>query len=307
MAQAGALGRAERIPRSGLIQLGASAVLLSSAWPVTKQAIGLGASPLWFAVGRAGLSCVVAFAGLALLGRLRVPTRQDLPTVLAVGILQLGVFFALAHAAAAWIPAGRTAVLGNVTTIWIVPLSVLFLRERIAPRRWAAAGLGVLGVGVLMSPWSIDWTRADVLIGHLFLLGAGLSWSVAILVVRRHPSRASMLSLLPWCFAVATVTLVPVASVLQPDAGHWGAEAFAAVGFIGLVAGPVGTWCLMEVAATLPSVVASVGFLLGPASGLLLSAWWLGEKLTPDLLAGSALILGGVLVAAWPVAETRGA
>ncbi len=300
MARAGALPQLDRIPRAGLIQLAASAVLLSSAWLITKQAIGQGAGPLWFAAGRAGLSCGVAFAGLALLGRLRWPVRQDLPTVLAVGLLQLGAFFALAHEAAGWIPAGRTAVLGNVTLIWIVPLSVLVLGERIAPRRWAAAGVGVLGVAVLMSPWSIDWTRGDILVGHLFLLGAGLSWSIAILVVRSYPSRASMLSLLPWCFAVATLALVPLAAVLQPKLGHWSLPALAAVGFIGLFAGPVGTWCLMEVAATVPSVVASIGFLLGPASGLLLSAWWLGEPLTPDLLAGSALILAGVVIAAWP-------
>ena len=302
MAVAGVLPFGDRIPRAGLVQLVVSALLLSSAWPITKPVLMAGASPLWFASGRAGLSCVAAFAGLAALGRLRVPVRQDWPTVLSVGLLQIGLFFALAHAASAWIPAGRTAVLGNVTTIWIVPLSVLFLGERIAPRRWAAAGLGVLGVAILMSPWSIDWTRADVLVGHTMLLGAGLSWSVAILVVRQYPSEASMLSLLPWSFAAATLMLLPLALVLQPDPGHWDARALASVGFIGLVAGPIGTWCLMQVAATLPSVVASVGFLLGPAMGLLLSAWWLGEPLTVDLLVGSAFILAGVLVAAWPAA-----
>ena len=73
-------------------------------------------------------------------------------------------YFAFAHVAVAWVPAGRTAILANTTTIWIVPLSLVFLHERIPPRRWVAAGLGLAGVVVLMSPLAIDWTspqRAD--------------------------------------------------------------------------------------------------------------------------------------------------
>jgi drug/metabolite transporter (DMT)-like permease len=50
----------------------------------------------------------------------------------------------------------------------------------------------------------------------------------------------------------------------------------------------------------LPAMVASVGFLATPATGLVLSTWWLGEPLGPDLIAGSVLILGGVACAAWP-------
>jgi drug/metabolite transporter (DMT)-like permease len=46
--------------------------------------------------------------------------------------------------------------------------------------------------------------------------------------------------------------------------------------------------------------VSSVGFLATPAVGLILSNLMLGEPFTPDLLIGSALILGGVAFAARP-------
>ena len=57
----------------------------------------------------------------------------------------------------------------------------------------------------------------------------------------------------------------------------------------------------MEATATLPTMVTSVGFLATPALGLVLATQWLDEPLGPDLLMGSALILGGVACAAWPV------
>ncbi len=56
----------------------------------------------------------------------------------------------------------------------------------------------------------------------------------------------------------------------------------------------------MQVAASMPAMVASVGFLMTPALGLLISTLWLREPLDADLLVGSALILAGVGCAAWP-------
>ncbi|MFC7551207.1 DMT family transporter [Pseudoroseomonas wenyumeiae] len=108
--------------------------------------------------GRIGLSCLVCAAAMLALGRLRWPGRADWPAVLTLGLLQITGFFTLGYIAVAWIPAGRTAILSCATTLWVVPLSVLLLREAIPPRRWLAALLGLGGVMVMSSPWSIDWS-----------------------------------------------------------------------------------------------------------------------------------------------------
>jgi O-acetylserine/cysteine efflux transporter len=289
------------IPATGFIQLAVSVVLLSSAWPLTKIALNLGSTPLWFAEGRAVLSGLTAALILAIRGRLRLPHRVDLPALIAVGVFQLGGYFALAHEAVAWIPAGRTAILANTTTMWVVPLSLIFLHERIPLRRWLAVVFGVVGVVVLMSPWAIDWTSANVVIGHTFLLGASFSWSIAIIVTRVARPRMSMFELLPWCFAVSAVMLLPLLLWRAPHGGiGTGPVSWAALGYIGLIAGPIGTWCVMQATAMLPTVVSSVGFLATPAISLLLANVFLGERFTVDLLVGSALIVGGVGFAAWP-------
>jgi O-acetylserine/cysteine efflux transporter len=292
---------ASTIPATGLTQLAISVILLSSAWPLTKVALSLGTTPLWFAEGRAVLSGLAAAIVLALQGRLSIPHRTDMPALLAVGIFQLAGYFALAHEAVAWIPAGRTAILANTTTIWVVPLSLIFLHERIPTRRWLATGLGLIGVLILTSPWSIDWTQSNILIGHAFLLGASASWSVAIIVTRRATPRMTMFELLPWCFAVASLLLLPLVWWHAPH-GTFGAHpaSWGALAYIGLIAGPFGTWCVIQATATLPTVVSSIGFLMTPAISLLLANIILGEPITTDLLAGSALIIGGVGFAAWP-------
>jgi len=290
-----------RVPTLGLLQLFVSVCLLSSAWPLTKIALSAGSTPLWFAEGRAVLSGVVVAAILVALGRMRVPGRADLPALFAIGGLQLGAYFAFAHEAVAWVPAGRTAILANTTTIWVVPLSLLFLHEPIPPRRWMAAGLGLAGIVVLINPWSIDWSSGPVLIGHAFLLAAGLAWSVAIVVTRAARPRLTFFQLLPWCFLVGAVMLAPLVWLHAPD-GTLGTQkvSWGALAYIGLLAGPLGTWCIVEATAKLPTVVSSIGFLTTPAVSLLLANVLLGEPLTADLLAGSVLIMSGVVFAAWP-------
>ncbi len=286
---------------AGFIQLATSVILLSSAWPLTKIAISLGSTPIWFAEGRALVSGATIAAILALRRRLRVPVRKDLPALVAVGVCQLGLYFAFAHEAVAWVAAGRTAILANTTTIWIAPLSLIFLREHISLRRWLAAGCGLAGVIVLMSPWAIDWSSRDIIIGHAFLLAASLSWSVAIIVTRTATPRSTMFELLPWCFAVSALMLAPLALWHAPDGGI-GTQpmSWLALAYIGLIAGPFGTWCVIEATAALPAMVSSVGFLTTPAISLLLANVLLGEPITADLLVGSALIVLGVGCAAWP-------
>jgi drug/metabolite transporter (DMT)-like permease len=287
--------------RIGLLCLLSSVLLLSSAWPLTKLAVQLGTTPLWFAESRAVLSCLVTAGLLASVGRLRQPSRTDLPAVLMVGVFQVGLFFVFSHVAVAWVPAGRTAVLANTTTYYVAPLSMLVLGERIPPRRWLAAGLGVAGVAVLIGPWAIDWSSRPVLVGHAFLLLAGLAFAVSIVTLRAMPPRAPMFELLPWCFLIASVMILPLL-VAEAPGGTLGRRALGWLGilYVGLIAGPLGTWGILEATMRLPTVVSSVGFLATPAVGLVLSNLVLGEPITPDLLAGSALILGGVGLAALP-------
>ena len=288
-----------RIPPMALLQLAGAVLLLGASWPLTRYALLQGAAPSWFALGRAGLSAAVATGGLAALGRLRRPRRRDVPALLGIGLLQLAGFFAFAHAAVAWVPAGRTAILCNATLIFTVPLSLLVLHERIPPRRWLATGLGAAGVVILTGPWAIDWAAPHLLLGHGFLLGAALCWALAMLVIRRWPPESSMLTLLPWAFGLATAALLPMA--LAHGTGTWTSGAGLAMAVIGLLVAPAGTWCVMQATLALPLVVASVGFLAGPAVGVMLATLFLHEPLSADILAGAALILLGA-----GVASTRG-
>jgi len=270
-------------------------LLFGGGWPITKDALRE-ATPLWFAVSRAGLAALGAAALLLALRRLSWPGRRDWPAVLAVGLLQLGSFFALTHIALAALPSGRIAVLSNVTIYWLVPLSVLVLGEKVSARRWVAAAIALAGAAVLLGPWSIDWSSPGIVRANGLLVLAALLWSISIIVTRRIPPARPMMELLPFCFATALLVLVPLALLREPSGGI-GSHAFPHAAFVGLVAAPVGTWCVIEAGRRLPSTVASVGFMLGPVLGVATGALWLGEAVGWDVWLGGALIAVGVVAA----------
>ncbi len=271
-------------------------VLFGGAWPITKDALA-DATPLWFGFSRAALAALAVGAVLAVMGRLRLPEGRDRRVVLVVGLMQLGGFFALTHLAVALVPAVRTAVLSNVVTYWLIPLSVWLLGERVSGRRWAAAGLGLAGAAALVGPWAVDWTDGAMLVGHLMLVLAALFWSIAIIATRKWPPRRAMLDLIPWCFALGALVLLPLALLLEPQGGI-GSGAWPHMIYIGLLAAPIGTWSITEAGRLLPGAVASVGFLMVPALGVVLGTLWLGEPLGWDVIIGGLLIVASVILAA---------
>ncbi|TQF81838.1 DMT family transporter [Elioraea sp. Yellowstone] len=280
------------MPRAALIQFALVVAIFGAAAPVIQ--IGLvDATPTWFAFWRA----VLAAGATALLVGWReggrVPARADLAVVFAVGVCQIGAFFALLHLALTLVPAGRATLLAYTTQLWLVPISAFALGERPGPRRLLAVALGLAGIVVLADP------VAAPLAGVALLLGASFFWAVAIAVLRASRPAAPLVSLLPWQFALAALVLLPAAVLLEPAGGvRLTAQSVAALAFLGVFGGPVATWAASSVSRALPALVASVGFLGVPLVSLAISVAVLGEPVTRALAVGGGLILSALLILA---------
>ena len=287
---------AGRVTRVAWLQLAAAVVLFGLTWPAMKIGLAAG-TPVWLAAARATLSALTAFALIAALGRLSFPHREDWPVILSIGGLQLTSFFALANLGVQSLPAGRSGVLAYTTMLWMVPLSLL-AGEPIGRRAIAGAALGALGVVVLSDPLRFDWHDRKIVLGHAYLLMAGFSWAIAMMHTRRHVWRGTPLDALPWQMSVATVLLWLLAAVVEPhgslDPGRW--ELWAALIYIGIIAGPAGTWTTVSVTRALPPVTTSLGMLGVPLIGIISSVALLGEQVTASLALGTALVLAGMAI-----------
>jgi drug/metabolite transporter (DMT)-like permease len=294
-----------RQQRAALAML-VSILMFGLGWPINKVALA-GSSPLWFACARAVLSTLASFTLVLWLRQLRRPALADLPIILSVGLLQLAAYFTLTNEALQFLPAGRSGVLASTTTLWLVPLALL-THEPIPRLRWIGAILGLGGIVILANPWSLDWHDGRILIGHGFLLLAALSWALTIFHLRRHRWHLLPVQALPWQMLVASLVLIALAALLDPDGGITTAPTtLGGLFFIGALAGPLGSWGAVIASRDLPTVATSLGFLGIPALGLLVSTSLMGEPVTWSLVLGAALIAAGVALAtlASQMRETR--
>lgn len=263
-------------------------------WPVMK--IGLDyIPPLYFTTARMLLGCLVLAAVALWRGALHLPRRADLPLVFAVGVVQMACFLGLVTFALQYVPAGRSAILAYTTSLWVIPLAALTLRERLAPAKAAGFVLGLCGVIVLFNPFGFDWSDPQILLGNGLLLLAALLWALLIVLVRGYHGASSPLTLGVWEMLIATLCVLPVA-LLTESASHIqpGWQLAAVLLYNGPVATAFCYWGMITVTQALPAMTTSLATLAVPAVGMLSAALWLGEPLTGKNGLGLLLIIFGL-------------
>ena len=265
-------------------------------WPIMKVGIAH-IPPLWFATIRMLMGAVCLFAVLLVKGRVRLPDPHDVPIVLSVGLVQMACFMGVTNLALQHVPAGRSAVLAYTTPLWVTPLAAVLLKERLDALKLTGVGLGLAGVAALFNPAGFDWRDREVVLGNGMLMAAAFVWALTIVHVRAHRWRGTPLELAPWEMLIAAL---PLTVLSYWHEGPLRLEGSATVVAILVYNGPIATafafWAAVTVNKNLPAITASLGFLGVPVTGAIVAALALGEPLTPNLLLGLALILGGVAI-----------
>ncbi|HIZ50914.1 MAG TPA: DMT family transporter [Candidatus Pseudomonas excrementavium] len=296
------LPRSQPVPFAGvstLVWLGVMVLLWGLSWPATKLALD-SVPPLWLAAIRFGSAALCLFILLAVRGSLVLPPRADWPIILSIGLLQMMVFTGLGMIAMTHVDTSRAVLLAYTTPLWGVIAGWLLFRD--TPTRWQllALAMGLGGIGLICSPWEMDWSAPGVVMGSVFLIIAAISWSLVILHIRRHRWTASPLSLAPWQMLLATVPLALFASLLEgsPTAIAFDWKLLELLFFIG----PVATSACFVISAEHGrriSTFAMSNFTLGvPLIGILASVLLLDNRLSLLFVLGLCLIVCGMVLAA---------
>lgn len=280
-----------RAPAAAALALALLALIWGYNWVIMKR-VNAYAGPFDFAALRLAIAAAVLFAVLITTGRpLRLPGWRG---AALLGLTQTAGFTGLAQWALVAGGAGKSAVLAYTMPFWVLLLAWPILGERVQGTRWVPVALAAAGLALVLEPWRAQGTLAS----GLLAVGAGLSWAVgAVLMKRADRSRPpDLLALTAWQLAFGALALTVVALAVPQRPIEWSGYFAAALLYIAVVGTALGWLLWIYALRRLAAGTAGLGILAVPVVGVLSAAVDLGERpgaseLTGMLAIGAALAM----------------
>lgn len=216
---------------------------------------------------------------------------------LAIGALNIGLFFPLLFVAAERLPGGVAATFGAVQPLVVVGLSTALLGQRPSAWRvgWGLAGL--LGVALVLLGPAAALDGVGVLAG----LAGALSMGLGITLAKRwaRPAGVSSLGFAGWQLAAGGLLLVP-ASLVEGAPTTIDAPAAAGYLWLAVIGGLVAYTLWFRGIGRLPATSVAMLGLLSPLVAAGLGALVLGEMFSPIQLLGFAFALLAIVASQLP-------
>jgi drug/metabolite transporter (DMT)-like permease len=279
-------------------------LIWSSTWMVIK--VGLrGAPPLTGVAVRMAIASVLV--ALVLRAR-RVALPRD-PRFIRLGLF-LGVFhivlpYSLVYYGEQHIASGLAAVIYAILPLLVAILARATLDNPLTTRKLVGIAAGITGVGVIFSD-SLRIGREQAL-GTLAVVGSVTASAVGSVATKKwgHGYHAVASLLIPFSSAAVVTGVLALgverANPLAFDAVTWGSIAYLAI-LGSVVAFALFFWVLQRMDVT---VVSYQTFII-PVLAVLLGRVALGEKISPRVGLGAALILAGIALATFYRGRRRG-
>jgi drug/metabolite transporter (DMT)-like permease len=280
--------------------LAVGVAVVSTASILIRFAQAEGVPSLSIAATRLGLAALVLlpFAWARARGEIVALAPRDLALTLASGAL-LAIHFWSWITSLEYTSVASSTVLVTTNPLWVGLASIVLLREKLGTA--AIAGLVLSLLGMLMTfaaEPDVAMPARNATLGNGLALVGAVSASGYLLIGRALRARVSLIAYVALAYAGAALLLwVAALFTGAPLLGHtapaWLFLVLLAVG-PQLIGHTTFNWSLRHLSATFVALA-----ILGEPVGSAALAWLiLGEGFTPPQLAGFALLLAGIFLAA---------
>ncbi len=274
----------------------ASSSVGGTAAAITRYLVG-GADPILLAILRWGIG-VVCLAPCALLLRVRLPPRRDLPAVALLGVCFFGLFFILYNIALSYTTAARASLALATLPLHTMVVGALLGLERLTMRKAAGVGIAVLGVTAALAA-GLAHSPPGAWRGELIMAAAVFCMAFYNVLSRPLMQRSSALGFLTVGMGAGAVVLVLAGLVRGSFAAldHFSTAQWIAGIYLGAGGGALAfvLWVMALQRAT-PTRVANT-MTVNPIAAAVLATFLVGEPITPNLLIGLLAVFAGIWIA----------
>lgn len=233
-------------------------------------------------------------AALALVPRARRSVdRADLPRVVLLGLLWVGIPFMLFPIAQQWIDSSLAGMINGGVPLWAALVATLVSRR--LPPRGVGIGLvaGFFGIVLIGLP-SLD-TGGDIAVGAGLVLLATMLYGVALNLAVPLQRRYGALPVMLRAQLAAAVFTLPFAAVGLGQASY-GLSSVLAVAALGVLGTGLALTLMATLAGRVGAARGSVAIYLVPIVAIAIGALVRDEAVHPVSLVGTALVIFGAWV-----------
>ncbi len=265
--------------------------------------------PFTAAFLRFAAACVVlALFLLRAHGRIPLLAPRHLPVAALLGLTGVFAYNALFFLGLQTVLAGRASLIIALNPVLIALVSAWFLGEGMGLGKAVGITLSVVGALVVICRGSpLEALHGGLARGDLYILGCVASW-VAYSVIGKVAMRGVRpLVLVAYACAIgaAFLGLTAWAESVPGGLGRVSWRVWASLVYLGVFGTALGFIWYYEGIRAIGASRAGVFISLVPVSGVLLGALVLGERLDTSVLAGGALVVGGVYLTNRPGRAAR--
>jgi len=214
-----------------------------------------------------------------------------------LGTLNIGLFFGLLFIAAYRLPGGVVATLMAIQPLQVALLGWAILAEHPGFYTFIAAGLGLLGVGLIV----LGPTARFDMIGVIAGIAATLAMASGTVLTKRWGRSAPLFVFASWQLVAGGLVLLPFALAIEgspPTLTTKNLLGFAWLGIIGT--GIAYALWFRGIGKLKVSTVAFLG-LLSPISAMLIDFLILKKTLTLMQIGGAVFVFGSILISQFDV------
>jgi len=238
-------------------------------------------------------------------GRGKTPlTRADWLGVVGLGFCGYYLSSFLDFLVLAYISASLERLILYLNPTLVLVLGWFLFKKRITPRQGVAMAISYSGV-LLVFGHELSLQGPDAALGAVLVFLSAVSYAIYLTYSGELVKRLGSLRLAGWATSVACVfcllqyaLLKPLVWADTPEPVLW----LSLLNAVACTALPV-LIVMMAIERIGPALTSQIG-MIGPMSTLIMGVWILGEPFNAWIIAGTALVLGGVFWVTRPAGRT---
>lgn len=291
----------------GYIALFVISIVWGTTWVVSKIIIKE-VPPLQMVYMRqfmAGISLVLYFL---IVKKFKMPTAVQFGWLLVMSFLMIVFANGFSTMGVKYIPAGLAALIGALYPIIVVLIEKVFLKKKnMTAFTFLGLFLGLMGVAVVFYENAFIANKPGFLLGVGLSIIAVLSWSLGTVFLARNKANINPYYGTGWQMLLASVFLY-LMSLMSGKNIPWSTvtlQSWSLIFYLIIIGSILAFIAFITAMKYLPAAIASLYSYLNPFVAMFIAAIVLNEKLTINILWGSALTLVGVFLVNYSIKKNQ--